>query len=132
MGIHHGGFHIAVAEQLLNRSDVGALLQKARGELMAEGVAGCQFADPRCLHGCTHGALQKARIQMVSSLDVLPWIPPASALRKQPLPAPFPGRIPVFSLKGMEQLHSATAGSEIGLMHTPHALHVPFQELHQA
>ena len=27
MGIDHGGFHIAVAEQFLNRADVGALFQ---------------------------------------------------------------------------------------------------------
>jgi hypothetical protein len=80
MGLHHGGFHIAVAEQLLNRADVGALLQK------------------------------------VLPLDVLPWIPPGSALRIPPLPAPFPGRIALFPLKGMGQLHSAPACREIGLV----------------
>ena len=32
MGINHGGFHIAVPQQLLNRADVGPLLQQVRGE----------------------------------------------------------------------------------------------------
>jgi len=32
----------------------------------------------------------------------------------------------------MGQLHSASAGSEIGLVHMPHTVHVPFQGLHQA
>ena len=100
MGVDHGVFYIAMAESFLNRTDVGSLFQKVRGERMAEGVAGRRFADPRCLHGCTHGALHKARIEMVPSLDVLSWIPPASGLGKQPLPAPFPGRIPVFPLQG--------------------------------
>jgi hypothetical protein len=39
MGVDHGGLHIAVAQQLLNRADVGALLQQVCGEGMAEGVA---------------------------------------------------------------------------------------------
>ena len=60
MGVDHGGFYIAMAESFLNRTDVGSLFQKVRGERMAEGVAGRRFADPRCLHGCTHGALHKA------------------------------------------------------------------------
>jgi hypothetical protein len=31
MGVDHRGFHITVTEQFLNRTDVGALLQKLRG-----------------------------------------------------------------------------------------------------
>jgi hypothetical protein len=53
---------------------------------------------------------------MVPPLDVLPWIQPATALRKQPLPAPFPGRIAVFPPEGMGQLHSAPPCREIGLV----------------
>jgi hypothetical protein len=34
MGVGHGGFHIAVAEQFLNRADVGALFQKLFGKRM--------------------------------------------------------------------------------------------------
>jgi hypothetical protein len=57
MGVDHGGFYIAMAESFLNRTDVGSLFQKVRGKRMVECVAGRRFADPRCLHGCTHGAL---------------------------------------------------------------------------
>jgi hypothetical protein len=32
MGVDHGGFHIAMAEQFLNPADVGALFQLVRGE----------------------------------------------------------------------------------------------------
>jgi len=99
---------------------------------MAEGVAGRRFADPRSLHGCAHGALHEARIEMVPSFDVLARIPPASALRKQPLPAPFPGGIPVFPLQGMGQLHSAPPRREIVLVLVLHLIHVTFQGLHQA
>ncbi len=46
MGIDHGGFYIAVAEQFLNRADVGSLFQYVRGKRMAEGVAGRRFLIP--------------------------------------------------------------------------------------
>ena len=109
--VDHGGFHIAVAEQFLNRADVGALIQQVRSERMAEGVARCWLADSRRLHRCRHSTLQKAGIEMEASLPVLPWMPPTTALGKQPLSSPFPRSI---------------------LVHTPHALHVPFQGHHQA
>jgi hypothetical protein len=32
MDVDHVGFHIALAEQFLNRVDVGALFQEVRGE----------------------------------------------------------------------------------------------------
>ena len=54
MGVDHRGLHIAVTQQLLNRADVGSLLQQVCGERMAEGVAGGWLADSRCLHGSTH------------------------------------------------------------------------------
>ena len=70
MGVDHGCSHIFMAEQFLNRVDVGALFQLVRGVTwpqasvaeplgMAEGGAGRWFADPRSLHGCRHGALKE-------------------------------------------------------------------------
>ena len=132
MGVDHGRLHIAVTQQLLNRANVGALLQQVCGERMAEAVAGGWLADPRRPHSSTHGPLHKARIQVVSPLQSLVGIPPAAALGEQPLPGPFPCRIPLFPLQGVGQLHRAPARRQIGLMHTPHGLHVPLQGLHQA
>ena len=101
MGVDHGRLHIAVTQKLLNRANVGALLQQVRGERMGEAVAGDWLADPRHLHGSTHGPLHKARIQVVPPLQSLVGFPPAAALGEQPLPGPFPCRIPVFPLQGM-------------------------------
>ena len=111
MGIDHGGFHIAVSQQV-------------RGERMAEGVAGGRSADCRCLHSCSPDPLHKARIQMVPPLDGSAWFPPAAGLWKQPVPAPFPGCIPGVPLQGVRQLHSAPPCREIGLvqrLHEPQA-----------
>jgi hypothetical protein len=40
VGVDHGGGDVAVAEELLDGADVGAVLQQVGGEGVAEGVAG--------------------------------------------------------------------------------------------
>lgn len=45
MGVDQGGLYITVTQQLLNRADVGALLQEVYSERMAEGVAGGWLAE---------------------------------------------------------------------------------------
>jgi len=84
MGVDHGGLYITVTQQLLNRTDVGALLQAVCGERMTEAVAGGWLADPRRLHGCAHGALHQARVQVMPALHFLSGIAPAVALGKKP------------------------------------------------
>jgi len=101
MGVDHGGLYIAVAQQLLNRADVGSMLQQVCGERMAKAVAGGWFADPRRLHGSTHGPLHNAGIQMVPPLQSLAGILPTAGLGKQPLPGPFPRRTPIVPLQRM-------------------------------
>lgn len=39
MGVYLGGSHITVAEKFLDRADVVTLLQQARREAVAEGMA---------------------------------------------------------------------------------------------
>jgi putative component of membrane protein insertase Oxa1/YidC/SpoIIIJ protein YidD len=67
---------------------------------MAESMEGCRFVEPCSLYGCTYGELHEAFIKMVFSFDVLVRIPPVLVIGNQPLPAPFPGGIPVFPLQG--------------------------------
>lgn len=90
---------------------------------MAEAVAGRWLADPRRLHGSTHGALHQARIQVMPSFAVLPGITPAAALGKQPLPGPFPCCMRYFLSKAWGSSTAPPARRQIGLAHTPHALH---------
>ena len=61
MGVDHRGLYIAVTQQLLNRADIGSLLQQVCGERMAEGVAGGWLADSRRLHGSTQPGLFPCR-----------------------------------------------------------------------
>jgi hypothetical protein len=45
VGVDHGGGHVAVAEELLDGADVGAVFQQVGGEGVAEGVAGGALGD---------------------------------------------------------------------------------------
>jgi hypothetical protein len=54
MRVDHRGLHITVAEQLLDRTDVGAPLQEVRGKAMAEGMATRWLADPCSAYSGMH------------------------------------------------------------------------------
>jgi len=45
MRVDHRGLHVAVAEQLLDRTDVRAPFQQVRGKAMAEGMAARWITD---------------------------------------------------------------------------------------
>jgi len=53
MGVDHRGHHIAVTQELLNRADIGSLLQQVCGERMADDLASGWFALLRYLQGST-------------------------------------------------------------------------------
>ena len=44
--VDHRGLHVAVTQQLLDRTDIGAPLQQMHGKAMAKGMATCGLADP--------------------------------------------------------------------------------------
>jgi hypothetical protein len=80
MGVDHGGFHIAVAEQFLNRTNVGAMLQNMCGKRMAEGVAGRWLLIPAA---CT--AARTARCTNPASVG------PGETAIASPIPRPHCG-----------------------------------------
>ena len=47
MRVDHGGRHIAVAEKLLHRADIGARLQQVGGKAVAQGVNRNRLANAR-------------------------------------------------------------------------------------
>src|SRR6476619_4127087 len=80
--VDHRRTHVRMAEELLNRPDVVAVLQEVRREGMAEGVAGRVLRNP----GGAYCGLDGAFVQMVSSDLAGLRIPVATMGRKDPLP----------------------------------------------
>jgi hypothetical protein len=66
MGVYHRRPYVAVAEQFLDGADIIAILQKVRGEGVAESVTGGAFGDGGAVGGLPHRALHCALVQMVA------------------------------------------------------------------
>ena len=67
VGVDHGGGHVAVAEELLDGADVGAVLQEVGGEGVAEGVAGGSLRDARAAYGVTDCALHGGLVEVMAA-----------------------------------------------------------------
>jgi hypothetical protein len=57
MGVNHGGSHILVAQELLNRADIVTILKQMCGKRMTEGVTGGILGDLRFHDGLLHSFL---------------------------------------------------------------------------
>lgn len=89
MRVDHRGLHITVAEQLLDRTDVGASLQEVRGKAMAKGMATRWLADPCSAHSGMHRSLDHRWIEVVTPLFIGVTVAPTCHLREHPLPDPL-------------------------------------------
>ncbi len=89
MRVDHRGLYVAVAEQLLDRTDVRAPLQQVHGKAMAEGMAASWLADPSSAYSDMHRSLDHRRIQVVTPLFIGVVVPPTCHLREHPLPDPL-------------------------------------------
>jgi len=74
VAIDHGGAHVFVAKELLDRTDVVAVFQEMGGEGVTQRVTTRRLADSRREHGSTDGALQDCFVEEVTAaLPVSRW-----------------------------------------------------------
>jgi hypothetical protein len=66
VGVDHGGPEVAVAEELLDGADVGAVLQEVGREGVPEGVAGDAFRDAGGGGRAADGALDARLVEVVA------------------------------------------------------------------
>ena len=97
MGVDHGGVYISVPHQLLDRADVLSTLQQMGSEGVTEGMRRCWLMDAARQHGPTHGLLDQAGIEVMSTLLPTVGIAPALLLWKNPLPASFHRGVGILS-----------------------------------
>lgn len=99
MRIDHRRFDIAMPEQLLDRSNVGAAFKEMRGEGMPEGVARGSFRETSHRHGTPDGFLYQRFVDMMATWFLRLEIEPAAFLRKDPLPAPVLRRVGALTVE---------------------------------
>jgi predicted protein tyrosine phosphatase len=67
VGVNHRGAHISVPKQLLDGSDIVAVLKQMRRKRMAKRVRACRLDDTGLLHSLFYHLLQYGLVQMVPS-----------------------------------------------------------------
>ena len=71
MGVDHGGAHVLMSQQLLDRADVLAPFQQVGRKGVAEGVAAGRLRESRLGHGPLHRLLHQVRICQAHSRSAL-------------------------------------------------------------
>jgi len=88
VGVDHGRFNVAVAEQFLDGADIVAAFYEVGREGVAEGVAGGSFGESGFQDGFMDGTLEDGFVHVKSSFFAGLGVFPAAALGEYPLPAP--------------------------------------------
>lgn len=65
VGVDHRGGNVVVAQQLLDRADIGPALQGMRGETVAKSVRAGVFRDPYPHHRRLDGLVNRGLVQVV-------------------------------------------------------------------
>jgi hypothetical protein len=99
VGVDHRRADIRVAEQLLNGSNVIAVLEQVGRKRMTEGVAADSLRDPGEPDGCGHGALNDGLVQMVPRRRTKSPIAADTPGRKQELPDPVGSRVRILPIE---------------------------------
>jgi hypothetical protein len=69
VGVDHGGRHVLVAEELLHRPDVVAVVQRMGSERVPKSMATCGLHEACGTHGVLHRALQDRAVYVMTPLD---------------------------------------------------------------
>ena len=92
MSVDHRRADIAVPQELLDRSNVGAVLEQMGGERVPQGVARGGFPEAGALDGGLEGLLEHGFVQVVATFAACHRIPIKPRRGKDPLPSPLPRR----------------------------------------
>src|SRR6059036_4292641 len=111
-----------MAEQLLNRSDIVAILEKVCSERVPQAVTDRRFVDAHLPHRLFYRSLHSRLVQMMPSLDPAPRIDSQARCGEEILPAELACGIRVLSLQRVGQPDLTPAGSEVLAVNTTHPL----------
>ena len=101
-----------MAEELLDRSDVVAVLEEVGGEAVPEGVTGRALAEARVSDRLGDGALEDGLVEMVATEAAVGGA--VAAVRgEHPLPAPGSGRVEVLLPEAVGKLDEARARVDV-------------------
>ena len=114
VGVDHGGAELAVAEELLDGSDVGPVLEEVGGEGVPQAVAGDAPGESGVPCGETHGALHRGLVEGMAEGASGVRLAPEPGGREDPLPGPVPAGARELAVEGAGEGRTGHTGGEIG------------------
>ena len=129
VSIDHGRADVAVAEQLLDRSDVMACLEKVCSEGVPQGVAGGVFGYARHANRRGEGVLQDRLVQVMASALAGLGVDVVTPGWEDPLPGPLRPRAGILPLKRIRQGNIPKTAPKIGLVLGANARQVSLEGL---
>ena len=124
MRIAHRRFDIAVAQKLLDGSNVRPVFEQMRGKRMTKRVTGSSFCQTSQHHGISDSLLHERFVNMMAALFLRLEIVPSVLLGKDPLPAPVLRGVGILPVKGIWKLHTTPPISYILLVNSRDLLEV--------
>lgn len=132
MGIDHGRADVTVAEQLLDRAHVVAVLEKVNCEGVAQGVTARSLGDAGILKGFLEGPLYDGLMNMMAPAFACALVEVQPLRREHPLPGPVSAGARVLSFEGVRQGHSAQTLPEVSFVKSARPVQVPAQRFGKA
>jgi hypothetical protein len=119
VGVDHGGGHIVVPEQLLNRADVGAAFQQVGGEEVSKGMGADLFRQTGTASRDLDGLVDDAGVHVMATGDTGTRVDGNIPGGKDVLPTPFLGGLWGLPGERIGQVDVAMPLSQILLMQRP-------------
>ena len=116
LGVDHRGPHVFVAEQRLNRPDVGARLEQVGREAVVEKMACRALGEPRRASCVVHGLLSRRFVQVVKDLSARRRIGARARGGEESLPREALGRVWHFCAEGMGQVDPTATSRKLLLV----------------
>jgi hypothetical protein len=114
MGVNHRGRNILVAQQLLDRPDVGTGLM-CRKRVAERGWI-CRLGDRSFPGSAAYGALKEGRMDVMPAHDSRTGIRREARSRLDPEPTPLRTRSGIFSGQRPRNLHSRNPEPSVSFM----------------
>jgi hypothetical protein len=116
VGVDHGGTHILVTQQFLDRADVIAILEKVSREAVAKGMAGHAFADTGLPSRFFDSVLQAGGIDVMATLLFAARVESTFRGGKEVLPGKLTRCVRIFQVESMGQVDFAQACRQVILV----------------
>lgn len=124
VGVDHGRADVSVAEEGLDGSEVGAVLEEMGCEGVAEGVGGDALVNLGSDGGSADGSLDSGFVEVVSPSDSGSRIGRESGGGEDPLPAPFTARFGQLAFERVGKFDARCMGTAVAFVEGAHALEV--------